>query len=228
MSQYPNPYGYGQYHGQPPPQPSHPPQQYGYQNVSGYPAPGYNNQFNLSAIDLNRDAAQASFQYNAAHIPGLGIAGAAPGVAHYNPVSGSTTWSQPHFVPPPASSAPPALPPGAGSFGAQHPQTTPPGLTASRPRNGNTANTPKNATPVAPIPTANTDVEEGELSEGQFEDLYEPRESIPTAAVQAVSKLLPIADPSQPTSAVDTPEGGFYGTDEDDGEKAFKGTEGTT
>lgn len=72
-------------------------------------------------------------------------------------------------------------------------------------------------------------MEEGELSEGQFEDLYEPREYVPDAPAQSASKPLPlpITDPSQPASAADTPDGGFYGTDEDDGGKVSKGNEGT-
>jgi hypothetical protein len=71
-------------------------------------------------------------------------------------------------------------------------------------------------------------MEEGELSEGQFEDLYEPREDAPQAPQQPVSKPLPlpIGDLSQPASAADTPDGGFYGTDEDEGEKNARGNEG--
>lgn len=71
-------------------------------------------------------------------------------------------------------------------------------------------------------------MEEGELSEGQFEDLYEPREEDPVAPAQTVSKPLPfpVGDFSQPASAADTPDGGFYGSDDDGGDKEAKGNEG--
>jgi hypothetical protein len=71
-------------------------------------------------------------------------------------------------------------------------------------------------------PVPNDDIEEGELSEGQFEDLYEPREAIePNKAQRDHSKHLPTTvDPSQPTSAVATPEAGFYGNDDDEGPAA--------
>lgn len=222
MSQFPNPYGYGQYHGQHPPQPPLPPHPYGYPNVTGYAGPAYNSQYNSSAAMLNHDVAQASFQYNAAHIPGLGITGAAPGGSKYNPAAGPTTWPQHQVFPLPAQASAP------GSSSGQHSQNTPPGLTVNNPSKSNSANPPTQTAPMTTLPATNTDIEEGELSEGQFEDLYEPRESVPNPVGQTVPKLLPIADRSQPTSAADTPEGGFYGTDEDDGEKASRGTEGTT
>jgi hypothetical protein len=63
------------------------------------------------------------------------------------------------------------------------------------------------------------------LSEGQFEDLYEPRESDKDAA-KPVSKLMPVTNPSQPTSAADTPDGGFYGSDEGEGGNAPRDNEG--
>jgi hypothetical protein len=72
-------------------------------------------------------------------------------------------------------------------------------------------------------------MEEGELSEGQFEDLYEPREEESDAPAQTVSKPLPfpVGDLSQPASAADTPDGGFYGSDDDGGDKESRGNEGT-
>lgn len=77
-------------------------------------------------------------------------------------------------------------------------------------------------------------MEEGELSEGQFEDLYgESRESsqpvtgantAPPASTNAsVPNVIASTATSQPTSAVDTPEGGFYEIDEDEGEVASVG-----
>lgn len=73
-------------------------------------------------------------------------------------------------------------------------------------------------------------MEEGELSEGQFEDLYEPREYIPPTARPPISSApaaaASIADLSQPASAADTPDGGFYGSDEESGDKALNGEQG--
>jgi hypothetical protein len=61
-------------------------------------------------------------------------------------------------------------------------------------------------------------MEEGELSEGQFEDLYEPVD--PPAKSQNVAvapnNVPSVPVESQPTSAVDTPSGGFYSNEEED------------
>lgn len=234
MSQYPHPYGYGQYHGQPLPHPSHP---YGYQSASGYPAPPYNAPYNSTAADLNRDVAQVSFDYNATHIPGLGmpgVPGAAPGGTHSSTAPWPAAWSHAQVPPASAPSAPSAQTYTAGSLSAQPPPRAQLGVAGSGPGGSNGANTANNKPVPAPAPAparpaADIDIEEGELSEGQFEDLYEPRESVsPDVTESRAPKPPPISHPSQPASAADTPDGGFYGTDEDDGEKAPRNTEGTT
>lgn len=165
---------------------------------------------------------QNSFDYNAGHIPGLGIAGAQTASLPYGGAPGTGGWApQPSFAA--------ALP------GIQQPVSTAIPYSAlqrqSRPRDGDQARSAKLPTkpppPAAPRsqPIANKDVEEGELSEGQFEDLYEPREPAQfSSAVRDPVKLPVSADPSRPTSAIntptDTPEAGFYGNDEgeDEGE----------
>jgi hypothetical protein len=72
------------------------------------------------------------------------------------------------------------------------------------------------------------ELEEGELSEGQFEDLYEPREYASEAPQQVATKALPlpVGEPSQPATAADTPDGGFYGSDEEDVGRDSRGNEG--
>lgn len=215
MSQYPRSYGYGQYHGQRPPQP------YGYQNGSSYAAPAPGAPYNPFALDITRGASQAAYSFNATHIPGLGVAGGAPGGTHYNFASGPTSWRQQLGV---SESVPPVPTPQVGPAGAFDSRPSQPALKASGPnRSAKSSNLP----PVPSHPTSNMDLEEGELSEGQFEDLYEPREYVSDTAVQPISRPLLAAGPSQPTSAADTPDGGFYGSDEDGGEKVSKDNEGT-
>jgi hypothetical protein len=217
MSQYPNPYGYGQYHGEYPPQP------YAYPNVSGYPAASQIPPYNPSAAPIHRDASQVAFDLNATHIPGLGIGGAPPHETH-NFASGIASWTQPPGFAPFAPSGPPAQTSGSGPYNLHRPQanathdskTGPPPLTQPA--------------PTAAHPTADVDMEEGELSEGQFEDLYEPREEESDAPVQPVPKPLPfpVGDFSQPPSAADTPDGGFYGSDDDGGDKEPRRNDGTS
>ncbi|KAK4041990.1 hypothetical protein C8A01DRAFT_14356 [Parachaetomium inaequale] len=215
MSQYPHPYGYGQYHGQ------YPPQQYPYQNVPGYPAPGHNIPYNPSAAPIHRDASQAAYDLNATYIPGLGMGGTAPVETQYNFAPGVTSWTQPPGFPASTPSVPPLPTYGATPF---NPHMSQPATNGSR----TAAQSLSQPAPTAPRPTTDVEMEEGELSEGQFEDLYEPREDAPHAPPPPVSKPLPlpIGDLSQPASAADTPDGGFYGTDEDEGEKAARGNEG--
>lgn len=213
MSQYPPPYGYGQYHGQPPPQ------AYAYPNVPGYPAPAavpYNPSVNTS----HRDASQAAYGVNGTHIPGLGIGGAAPVNPYGNFASGAASWNPPNGPPVPTSHTPPQAP---NPFHIDRPQ----------PNSSNASNSgvPPPAQPAQepPRPSAAVEMEEGELSEGQFEDLYEPREDVSDAPTQPIDKpgRLPAAESSQPASNADTPDGGFYGTDEDDTGKDQRGLEGT-
>jgi len=220
MSQYTYPYGYGQYSGPPPPPP---PQQqqppYGYQPLQHYPPPTYNQHQDPRAAEINRATSQNSFNYNANQIPGLGI-GPPPVATAYGVVTDPGGWSQPQF----AASVPGlVLPPQvstANTFNvAPHPAAS--WVASTAPSAQRTAQPP----PVAPTKGQSTpnEVEEGELSEGQFEDLYEPREPAqPSTFSQNQSKPPPATDPSQPASVVDTPEAGFYGNDDEEGEITTK------
>lgn len=189
MSQYPPPNGYGQYYGQAPPT-----QQYGYQLPPNYLVPPFSQPFNPAIAEAASNTVQNSFNFNANHIPGLGIAGGqgpisypvAPGL----PAGGDLTQA----------SFPPR------DIALDHNQTT--RTTAQPPGNPVTQNT---------YPAMNNDFEEGELNEEQFEDLYEPQESVEQIpAVKARPKPPSSANDSGVASAADTPEAGFYGNDEDD------------
>lgn len=226
MSQYPHSYGYGQYHGQPPPQP-HP-----YPAAPGTSVPGLVDAYNPYAAQIHQDAAQAAqaaYNMNATHIPGLGIGAPPPGTAHQSFSYSMMAWGPPSGfpAPPPAPSPAPHAPTpmlfGATSFDSQSPQPIPASAGPSKP-----AKPPSQPAALPARPTAGVEMEEGELSEGQFEDLYEPREYVPSAPAQpAPLKAVQAADQSLPASAADTPDGGFYGSDEEDGAKDTKGNEGT-
>jgi hypothetical protein len=215
MSQYPYPYGYGQYYGQPPPPP------YAYQNAPSYPAPGHTDPYNPFAAQIHRDASQAAFSSNATHIPGLGIGGTAPGATQPTFAPNVAAWGQGFGFPASVPNAPPPQISGANSFDSQRSQS---GLPAGGPKK-DTKPISQPAPPSA-VPATDVEMEEGELSEGQFEDLYEPRETVRDAPAQPAPKVTAAADPSQPTSAADTPDGGFYGSDEEDGGKDSRGNEG--
>ncbi|KAL2183071.1 hypothetical protein L209DRAFT_767256 [Thermothelomyces heterothallicus CBS 203.75] len=214
MSQYPPPYGYGQYHGQPPPQ------AYAYPNVPGYPASAAI-PYNPSMTPSHRDASQAAYGMNVTHIPGLGMGGAAPVDTYGTFASGAASWNQPNGPPALTSNAPPQTH-CANPFNFDGPQPSPSGASRSA--------VPPSTQPAQghPRPSAAVEMEEGELSEGQFEDLYEPREDASDAPAQPIDKPapLPAAESSQPASTADTLDGGFYGTDEDDGGKDPRGPEG--
>ncbi|KAK4239736.1 protein red1 [Achaetomium macrosporum] len=216
MSQYPHPFGYGQYYGQPVQQP------YSYQNYSSYAAPAPNAALNPAAAQIYREFSQAAYNSNASNIPGLGVGGLpATGGTHHSLTPGATPWAQPPSFTASGSSVPPPQTYGIGSFGPQHSQ---PGLLSNSSRINEKPSSQPAPAPI--VSAADTEVEEGELSEGQFEDLYEPRESVPVEHVEGVSVPPLIIEPSQPTSAADTPEGNFYATDEDDGGKDSNAHEG--
>ena len=216
MSQYSHPYGYGQYHGE------HPPQPYAYPNVAGYSTPQIA-PYNPSAASIHRDATQAAFGMNATHIPGLGVGGAAPQETHHSFASGVPSWTQPPGFAQYAPSGPPTQTSGPSPYSLHHSQLN----ATHNPTSG--AQPLTQPAPTATHPTADVEMEEGELSEGQFEDLYEPREEESDVHAQTVVKLLPfpVGDFSQPASAADTPDGGFYGSDDDGGDKEPRGNEGT-
>ncbi|KAK4125240.1 hypothetical protein N657DRAFT_616591 [Parathielavia appendiculata] len=216
MSQYPFPYGYGQFYGQ------HTAQAHAYPGVPGYQAAVQNSQYNSYAAQINRDASQTAYDSNAINIPGLGIGTpAAPGT-HHNLAYNAAAWAQPSNFPGPAPNVPQPQPQEGSDF---WPQRSQPEITSTL-KNG--AQPSSQPAPAADRSAAGVEIEEGELSEGQFEDLYEPREYSAAGPKQVASRPQPLSvgGTSQPASATDTPEGGFYGTDEDDGGKDLRGNEG--
>ncbi|KAK0737468.1 hypothetical protein B0T21DRAFT_286481 [Apiosordaria backusii] len=211
MSQYPGyPWPpYGAYQSQPaPPPPTQSP--YGYQTPTGYPAPAYppptySAPSAFPPPEAHQNAAQGSFNYNASNIPGLGMGANGPVGSAFPGVPSTNPWGQ---------SMPASLTPTIPNLHSAQQQPAPP-----------SANPPKPTATAAQV-AVSIEMEEGELSEGQFEDLYDdaqkstPPESPPkqTAKKQPVAQpsTVPSTVPSQPTSASDTPEGGFYGNDEDE------------
>ncbi|EGZ76556.1 hypothetical protein NEUTE2DRAFT_98481 [Neurospora tetrasperma FGSC 2509] len=243
MSQYPpypGPYnGYGQYHGQPPPQP--PPQSpYGYQHPPNFsvpppvtapppynaaplfPPPGQPG----FGIDTNRNISQGAFDYNSMQIPGLGIGGPPATSTPFGVPPIPSPWGRPppsfqNYQPPPMMPQQPTQPSAPRAFGGYSGPSQP---VAAGPSSNGPVNRPANLPPkLPPKPPARVtreiEIEEGELSEGQFEDLYEPAPPITVNTnIKKASKPVPAPVESQPTSAVDTPDANFYGNDEDEGE----------
>lgn len=190
MSHHPYSHGYGQYQG--PPQPAQQSAQPPNQNY-------YNQRYSPSTAERNRAASQNSFNYNASQIPGLGIGGQASPGAGYNDAPDSSPWPASAFSPfIPATSAANLA---SGSFQKAERLSSAPSNT-SKP-------------PIQPA----IDIEEGELSEGQFEDLYEPKDAEePTSAQNNPIKSSSAVGPGRIESTAATPEPGFYGNEEDEGE----------
>ncbi|KAK4447483.1 protein red1 [Podospora aff. communis PSN243] len=218
MSQYNYPYSNGSYSGPPPPPSQQPQQPYGYQQAPQYPPPAYNQPYDPVAAGINVAASHNSYNYNANQIPGLGI-GPPPVPPPFRAVLDPNAWTQPPVYPTPVPGLAPNSQPPPAPFNGPPQQSA--SWASSMTPNASRVTQP----PPAPLghqtksqPAPNDESEEGELSEGQFEDLYEPREGVQTNnPTHRHSKHLPTADPSQPTSAVATPEAGFYGNDDDEG-----------
>lgn len=194
MSQYP--YGYGQQQGAPSTMP------YGFQAPPHPAQQAYiNAQDQHASTSVNRNISHSAFDYNANNIPGLGIASSPPAATSYVPLwvsSGAQAPAQPSR--PLGTSASNATLLG-GSYGSSRAQVA---AAPSQP-------------PALQTQTTYDDVEEGELSEGQFEDLYEPLIAEPQPTSKPGPKPSSAASLSGSNSAVDTPEAGFYGNDDDDG-----------
>lgn len=178
MSQQPYPYGH---------YPSHQPQQpYQYPPAPVQAAPGLfyglpQEPNPAAAAAGSLASANGSFDYNGNNIPGLGIGGGSAGpslVPSYRPERASA-WPQTTFGAASTTVAPPHnQEQGIVGLGKQHLPYGP--AHSSGPASQISANRP------------NIDVlEEGELSEGEFEDLYEPKgpdetvEDIPQRQVPA-------------------------------------------
>jgi hypothetical protein len=209
MSQYPHG-GYGQ---QPVGYAPQYPYPYAYQAPGTYPPPVYGSPTQPREAAGLYATAQNAFNQNASRIPGLGIAATPKSASPYNPAGASATWDQiqtPSF-PAGAPGSAPQPPVGPRAFFAQ----------GSR-ENFPSAQQPAPSSTQLPDPDelqkrSSDDMEEGELSEGQFEDLYEPREP----ASRSVNLVPPHKDASNTdlsrgASVVDTPEAGFYATEEEE------------
>lgn len=226
MSQYP--YGYGQYLGGPVPPP--PPNQYAYPNQVTYPpAPGYGAPHDPNAPAPNYYAmTQSAVGYyqnsNMPGIPGLGIAGTPAAGAPYQPPPALPAWGhQPQVNQeyPQFAAGTPNVPSQYHSGYSAPAQFNGPADQNYQPPTYNSIPHSLPPKPVAHLMTAVTqssdEMEEGELSDGQFEDLYEPVDSSAKSKTTGVASNAPsMPDHSQPTSAVDTPSGGFYTNEEED------------
>ncbi|KAI1141063.1 hypothetical protein F5Y05DRAFT_298151 [Hypoxylon sp. FL0543] len=178
------PYSYGQYPGQPPN--SQPPLPFTQASLSQNPPLPYYGTFQQPVpTPGNYATVNNSFQYNASSIPGLGMAGSQPPVS-YRPETSILWHPQAQSAPRNPSSTQPA----------ESPATTMPGQGG-----------PSKALPVR---TEHT-LEEGELSEGEFEDLYEPRDAITAAAPAPPSPQPPSVAENQNGSVGDADGSSIYG-----------------
>ncbi|KAK3330618.1 hypothetical protein B0H66DRAFT_527964 [Apodospora peruviana] len=210
MSQYQPPYGYGQYHGQPPTP------QHGYPLPPNQTNPSYSLPYDPAASGRPTSVVQSSFDYNASQIPGLGIASASSGQPHNIP-TGPAAWAQTS-----ASAFLANFQPIPSNIQSQVPMD----LTRQQSRTVFPVGPPAQIVnpPLQPVSLAahftalNSEVEEGELSEGQFEDLYGPRESVePTNSTKEHPKPPSAGSQSHPVSTAETPDAGFYVNDDDEG-----------
>ena len=214
MSQYPH--GYGQYHGSPP-QYSYP-----YQSPAAYTPPVYGSPPDPRAAAAHYAMSQNSFNHNANTIPGLGIVGTPNSGSAYNPPGlGGWGHGQGH-----GQAQTPSYSAGAPGLAVQQPVPMPDSFPQERQQQFPTRHDP----PQASNRISNTnemgrqdseEMEEGELSEGQFEDLYEPREPALVSTSRSANQAPPQqggsnADMSRGASVVDTPEAGFYLTEEEE------------
>lgn len=110
----------------------------------------------------NYAALNGSFEYNSSRIPGLGMGGVAATPRPPPLYKSDSVYSQPHGVTASGASSPVAT--------LQSQEHSVIGLQQqTHPSNG------RNAIPASPTVRSNEPSEEGELSEGEFEDLYEPK-----------------------------------------------------
>jgi hypothetical protein len=166
------PFNYSHFPGQPPPypgQPPAPPRPYQYAPApiqpasSFYISPASATEPSPTTVTNNYASINGSFQYNGSSIPGLGIS-AAPTKAYR--VEANTRYQPPSTAPSsPAYTAPLTRP--QNIIGLQE------AISPYAP--GSSAVIP------SPLPPTNRrSEEEGELTGGEFEDLYEPRGSNPS------------------------------------------------
>ncbi|ROV96669.1 hypothetical protein VSDG_05612 [Cytospora chrysosperma] len=222
MSQYP--YGYG-FPGQ------QPQQQYPYQPYGSYSAPGYGAQQPQQPQQPPPPAAnyyaatQSAYDYNANSIPGLG----APSTAPLFPVPFNGHWDQngygtnapaaqyPPYVPNPTSSTPISYANKQNQAPVLQGPPLPPQYKPNQPKVPAKVQRTERSTEQPRQQLRDVDSqEEGEISDGQFDDLYDDTSNQPPGP-----QLLTVASASakssedEVTSATDQ-EPNFYDTDLDD------------
>ncbi|KAL1866524.1 hypothetical protein Daus18300_006759 [Diaporthe australafricana] len=222
MSHYP--YGYG-FQGQQPPQ-----QQYSYQPPYGaYPAPGFGapptpQQAPPGTADYYT-ATQAAYDHNANNIPGLGTPLTAPqfpvpfGGQWNHGGYGTTATPAPYptynastFAPVPPTPPSQANPQGHAPA-PREPQPTPEYRPdSSRPQNKAQPKEEKlKEPPTQPLKDIDSE-DEGEISDGQFDDLYEDVYDQPSAATQKSKAASPASSQDQAASSSDQ-GANFYDTE---------------
>ncbi|KAK8061360.1 hypothetical protein PG994_007726 [Apiospora phragmitis] len=201
------PYAYGQYPGQQSqqtypyiPNTSQPPG-LSYGAVPQVPNPAF--------ITGNFAATNSSFEQNGSRIPGLGMGGAFPssGAAPAYPAVNDSLWHQGNVGIPKATPVP-------ADLQLQKTSNLQADLQASAPADASRFGVRSAQT------TGNGDVlEEGELSEGEFEDLYEPRHSTNAASAKPAHASRPSSTAlDNQGSAGDADESSIYDTGSSKGE----------
>ncbi|KAI0838026.1 hypothetical protein F5Y06DRAFT_287515 [Hypoxylon sp. FL0890] len=178
-----HPYNYGHYPGQRPN--SQPPLPFTQPSPSQNPYPPYYGAFQQPVPTLgNYATVNNSFQYNANSIPGLGMATSHPPVSH-RPESNAAWQLQPQ--------------PASQNLVSTKTVEKP---TITTTKQGETSKTSQ-------VQTEDT-LEEGELSEGEFDDLYEPRDTVDTAAPAPLSPQPPSDAENQNGSVGDADGSSIY------------------
>lgn len=154
-----------------------------HQTASHHQNAPYGAPYNRGSAEQNFAASQSAFEYNTNRIPGLG--------------GGPTAGANPYRAPP-----------GIGGAWQQAPFSPAPGtsLTRQAPQPTKSAAVPplKSAS-ITTLQVPHQDFEEGELSEGQFEDLYEPKLAQPSKTATKHVEAQP-AKPPPPIAQVDDRE----------------------
>ncbi|KAI2466482.1 hypothetical protein F4781DRAFT_405668 [Annulohypoxylon bovei var. microspora] len=139
-----------------------------------------------------------SYHYNASSIPGLGMGSFQPSTSYRS--ESSTTWdTQPQ--------------------GAPH-QILP----GQIPKNNRTVSSKESEVPVSSQEQTTHTLEEGELSEGEFEDLYEPKDTVDAAVPTPSYPRQPSATENQNGSVGDADGSSIYDGTTPQGETAINST----
>ncbi|KAI5921835.1 hypothetical protein F4810DRAFT_311868 [Camillea tinctor] len=199
-----HPYSYGQFPAQQP----HP--HFAHQPSPANLQPSYFGTPQMGGVVANNYAtANNSYEYNASRIPGLGLGGSS--IPPASRPENTTPW---HF---PLPTTQPNVPP----------QPKPPAAMNNnyqQPIQGNLPPRVRDA-PASSQQLAGGALEEGELSEGEFEDLYEPKDSTVNAAPTSNPATRPSGIPeNRPSSVGDADGSSIYDAASPQGEAAVNST----